>query len=63
MPMGLTNKPATFMQTMNNLFFNILDSSMAVFPDNILVYSYTVKEHFMLLEKKNGMLMSAYILL
>ena len=38
MPMGLTNAPATFMQTMNNLFLDMLDSGMAVFPDDILVY-------------------------
>ena len=40
--MGLMNAPATFMQTMNNLFSNILDSSMAVFLDDILVYLYMV---------------------
>ena len=51
MPMGLTNTPAMFMQTMNNLFFNTLDSSMLVFLDSILVYWCTVKEHFMLLKK------------
>ena len=36
MPMGLTNAPATFMQTMNNLFSDMLDSGVAVFLDNIL---------------------------
>ena len=51
MPMGLSNAPATFMHTTNNLFSNILDYSMAVFLDDILMYSYTVKEHFTLLEK------------
>ena len=51
MPMGLTNAPATFMQTMNNLFSDMLDSGVAVFLDNILVYSGTVDEHFMLLEQ------------
>ena len=30
--------PAIFMQTMNNLFSNMLDSNMAVFLDDILVY-------------------------
>ena len=39
MPMGLTNAPAMFMQTMNNLFLDMLDSGVAVFLDNILVYS------------------------
>ena len=51
MPMGLTNTPATFMQTMNNLFSDMLDSSMAVFLDNILMYSGMVDEHFTLLEQ------------
>ena len=49
--MGLTNAPATFMHTVNNLFYNILDSGMAVLLNNILLYSYTVKEHFTLLEE------------
>ena len=51
MPMGLTNAPATFMQTMNNLFSDMLDSGVAVFLDDILVYSGTVDEHFILLEQ------------
>ena len=50
-PMGLMNTPATFMQTMNNLFSEMLDSGMVVFLDDILVYSYMVDEHFKLLEK------------
>ena len=51
MPMGLTNTPATLMQTMNNLFSNMLDSGVAVFLDNILVYLHVVTENFILLEK------------
>ena len=51
MPMGLTNAPATFMQTMNNLFSDMLDSGVAVFLDNILVYLGMVDEHFTLLEQ------------
>ena len=51
MPMGLINTPATFMQTISNLFSNILDSSIAVFLDNILVYLWMVKEHFTFPEK------------
>ena len=51
MPMGLTNAPATFMQTMNNLFSDMLDSGMAVFLDDILVYLGMVDKHFMLLEQ------------
>ena len=47
--MELMNAPATFMQTMNNLFSDMLDSGIAMFPDDILVYSPMVKEQFMLL--------------
>ena len=51
MPMGLTTTPTTFMQTMKNLFSDMLDSGVAVFLDDSLMYLHTVKEHFMLLEK------------
>ena len=51
MLMGLTNAPAMFIQTMNNLFWNMLNYGMTVFLDNILVYSRMVDEHFTLFEK------------
>ena len=51
MPMELMNTPATFIQTINKLFSDILDSGVAVFLDNILMYLHMVKEHFTLLEK------------
>ena len=51
MPMGLINVPATFMQTMNNLFSNMLDFSVTLFLYYIFVYSHMVKEHFALLKK------------
>ena len=50
-PMGLMNTPAIFMGTINNLFSNMLTSSIAVSLDDILVYSGIVKEYFKLLEK------------
>ena len=50
MPMGLMNAPTTFMKTINNLFSGMLDYSMALFLDDILVYSHIVKEHFKLLQ-------------
>ena len=50
MPMGLMNAPATFMWNMNNLFLDMLDSGMAVFLDDILIYSGMVDEYLTLLE-------------
>ena len=51
MPMGVTNAPTTFMKTINNLFFDVLDSTIAVFLDGIIKYSHMVKKHFTLQEK------------
>ena len=61
--MGLTKAPAMFMQTMNNLSFDMLDSGMAVFLDDILVFSCNIDEHFTLLEKGACELISVYVLL
>ena len=52
MPMGLRNAPAIFMLTINSLFSNMLDSGMAVFLDDILVYSYVVQGYFTLLKRE-----------
>ena len=49
--MGLTNALAIFMQTINNLFMNMLNKRVMVFLDNILIYSTMVEDHFELLEK------------
>ena len=51
MPMGFVKAPAKFMHTMNNLFSGMLNSGMAVFLDDIFIYSSMVKEHLMLLKK------------
>ena len=51
MPMVLMNAPATFMQTMNNLFMDMLDRGVVIFSDNMLIYSTVVEEHSELLEK------------
>ena len=45
LPMGLCNAPGTFMQLMNDTFRDLLDRSVLVFLDDILVYSETVEEH------------------
>ena len=49
--MGLRNAPAIFMQTMNNLFMDVLDKGVVVFLDDKLICSMTMGDHFELLEK------------
>ena len=44
MPMGLTNAPATFMRTMNNLFSDVLDRGVVAFMDNVLLFCFTIEE-------------------
>ena len=45
LPMGLCNAPGTFMQLMNDTFRDLLDRSVLVFLDDILVFSKTKEEH------------------
>jgi hypothetical protein len=45
LPMGLCNAPGTFMQLMNETFRDLLDRSVLVFLDDILVFSRTREEH------------------
>ncbi|KAJ9543974.1 LOW QUALITY PROTEIN: hypothetical protein OSB04_023681 [Centaurea solstitialis] len=45
MPFGLTNSPAAFMDLMNRVCRPMLDKSVIVFIDDILVYSRTKEEH------------------
>ena len=45
MSFGLTNAPTTFMDLMNRVFQNYLDSFVIVFIDNILVYSKNEDDH------------------
>ena len=45
MPFRLTNAPATFMDLMNRVCRPMLDRSVIVFIDDILVYSKTQEEH------------------
>ena len=41
----LTNAPTVFMDLMNKVFKDFLDTFVIVFIDNILVYSKTEAEH------------------
>ncbi|XP_078176354.1 uncharacterized protein LOC144569759 [Carex rostrata] len=45
MPFGLTNAPAAFMDMMQRVFHDLLDSTMVMFIDDILVYSRSREEH------------------
>ncbi|CAI7891481.1 unnamed protein product [Closterium sp. NIES-53] len=46
MPFGLTNAPATFQMTMNKAFRPLLDKSVIIYLDDILVYSRDKQQHF-----------------
>ena len=49
--MGLTNAPEAFMQTVNNLFVDLLDNGVLIFLDDMLIHSIMEEQNFKLLEK------------
>ncbi|KAF8733245.1 hypothetical protein RHS02_07386, partial [Rhizoctonia solani] len=45
MPFGLTNAPAAFQHFMNNLFRDLIDITVVIYLDNILIFSEDPKDH------------------
>ena len=45
LPFGLTNAPAAFQHFMNDIFSDLLDVSMIIYLDNILIYSNNPADH------------------
>jgi hypothetical protein len=45
MTFGLTNAPAAFQYSMNNLFQDLLDIYVIIYLDNILIFSKNEAEH------------------
>ena len=45
MPSGLTNAPTTFQKFINDILRPFLDQFCTAFLDNILIYSDTLEEH------------------
>jgi hypothetical protein len=51
MPFGLTNAPTTFCTLMNDIFWEWFDDFIAIYIDDILVYSDFMEEHVKHLRK------------
>ncbi|QRW26817.1 Retrotransposable element Tf2 protein [Rhizoctonia solani] len=45
MPFGLTNAPAAFQHFMNNLFRDLIDVTVVIYLDDILIFSENPKDH------------------
>lgn len=45
MPFGLTNAPAQFQAHMQTIFGDLLDISVVIYFDDILIFSKTLEEH------------------
>ncbi|MDY6966716.1 MAG: reverse transcriptase family protein, partial [Halobacteriota archaeon] len=56
MPFGLSSAPSTFQRMMNSIFFELLDNGVLCYLDDLLVYSRSVEEHLVMLDKVFGLL-------
>ena len=45
MPIGLINAPSAFQRFMNNIFFDLLDMTVTIYLDDILIYSDDPLKH------------------
>lgn len=51
MPFGLTNAPAQFQAHMQSIFNDLLDISVVIYLDDILIFSKNLKEHQLLVRE------------
>ncbi|KAF8749954.1 hypothetical protein RHS01_09608 [Rhizoctonia solani] len=51
MPFGLTNAPAAFQHFMNDLFRDLIDVTVVIYLDDILIFSENPEEHPAMLKK------------
>ena len=51
LPMGLCNAPSTFQRITNQVFWDLLDTGVLVYLDDIFIYSRTEADHKKLLEE------------
>ena len=65
MPFRLTNAPAQFQAHMQSIFGDLLDISVVIYLDDILIFSKTIEEHrqvvreVLLRLKRNGLFFKA----
>ena len=45
MPFGLTNAPAAFQRFVNSILMDLLDVSVVIYLDDILIYSQDLESH------------------
>ena len=46
LPLGLTNTLSTFRNLMNSIFSDMLDESLLVYLDNLLIFSTDIESHY-----------------